>query len=127
MKRVSARTGVAVLLAAVLLALPGCSEVEEPIPPGYLECVGALILADFDYRDLPLAQPHSVQFANQSRNATAWEWQFGDGQTSADYEPWHRYPDAGEYNVTLAAMAWYEGRLCREERRLRLKVPRGVE
>jgi PKD repeat protein len=30
-----------------------------------------------------------------------WEWNFGDGSTSTETSPSHRYPDDGEYTVTL--------------------------
>jgi len=30
-----------------------------------------------------------------------WEWNFGDGSTSTKTSPSHRYPDDGEYTVTL--------------------------
>jgi PKD repeat protein len=30
-----------------------------------------------------------------------WHWNFGDGTTSSDYSPSHRFPDDGAYTVTL--------------------------
>ncbi len=30
-----------------------------------------------------------------------WRWNFGDGTTSSDYSPLHRFPDDGAYTVTL--------------------------
>ena len=45
------------------------------------------------------------QFTNASDDpdgdVTAWAWDFGDGGTSNDAEPFHRYPGPGTYEVTL--------------------------
>jgi PKD repeat protein len=32
---------------------------------------------------------------------TAWRWDFGDGKTSTERHPQHRYEKPGEYVVTL--------------------------
>ena len=42
-----------------------------------------------------------VAFHDDSRGATSWKWEFGDGLTSTDQHPVHRYEKAGEYVVTL--------------------------
>ena len=43
-----------------------------------------------------------VAFQDQSYgDITSWKWDFGDGQTSAERHPIHRYQKAGEYFVTL--------------------------
>ncbi len=51
--------------------------------------------------------PYKVQFDNRSRNATQFEWDFGDPTTTQDkslfYEPSYTYPDTGEYQVRLIA------------------------
>lgn len=41
------------------------------------------------------------QFDNLSMNATSYLWEFGDGNTSTDFEPTHAYPINGTYTVTL--------------------------
>src|SRR5690606_39040338 len=38
-----------------------------------------------------------------STNATSILWDFGDGSTSAESNPRHRFPDSGMYTVTLVA------------------------
>ena len=43
---------------------------------------------------------YTVYFTNLS-NTTAWEWSFGDGQTSTDRNPKHIYSATGDYEVTL--------------------------
>ncbi len=40
---------------------------------------------------------------NTSKNSSSWLWDFGDGQTSADFEPVHLYQAAGTYLISLTA------------------------
>lgn len=40
-------------------------------------------------------------FRNMSANAVSHAWDFGDGSTSAAFEPAHQYPDDGTYTVWL--------------------------
>jgi PKD repeat protein len=47
--------------------------------------------------------PLVVTFTNQSANATAYGWDFGDGATSAQVNPVHTYAQPGAYTVTLHA------------------------
>ncbi|MFN0216033.1 MAG: PKD domain-containing protein [Saprospiraceae bacterium] len=43
----------------------------------------------------------NVSFANTSTNASAYYWDFGDGQTSTEANPTHNYLNCGTYTVTL--------------------------
>ena len=45
--------------------------------------------------------PLAVQFTDISQNATGWSWDFGDGTTSTERNPMHKYSEAGTYNVKL--------------------------
>ncbi len=45
----------------------------------------------------------TVTFTNTSTNATSYEWDFGDGNTSTEENPVHTYAAPGEYTVTLTA------------------------
>ncbi len=47
--------------------------------------------------------PCTISFANQSQNATAFAWDFGDGPSSTDNSPSHKYTAGGEYQVRLVA------------------------
>lgn len=47
--------------------------------------------------------PDPVQFDNDSENANEFFWDFGDGNTSTDFEPEHIYSSPGTYTVTLYA------------------------
>ena len=58
--------------------------------------------ADKDTVDLSVSG--AVSFTDNSTNATAWEWDFGDGNTSTDQNPVHNYTMAGNYTVMQVAM-----------------------
>lgn len=45
----------------------------------------------------------AVNFSNFSQNATAYSWDFGDGNTSTEENPTHIYAEAGDYSVVLTA------------------------
>lgn len=44
-----------------------------------------------------------VTFTNFSQNATSYEWNFGDGQTSTETNPVHIYAAPGSYTIVLTA------------------------
>ncbi len=52
----------------------------------------------------PTANNLTVTFNNTSSNATAFLWDFGDGNTSSAQHPVHTYPAPGIYSVKLASM-----------------------
>ena len=43
-----------------------------------------------------------VVFQNFSLYAMTWFWEFGDGNTSVEENPWHKYDSEGVYQVSLA-------------------------
>ena len=43
-----------------------------------------------------------MRFTDSSQNATGWDWNFGDGNTSTDKNPTHTYSRAGKYTVNLS-------------------------
>lgn len=45
-----------------------------------------------------------VTFTNSSTNANGYLWDFGDGNTSTDTDPWNIYTSPGFYTVTLIAL-----------------------
>ena len=59
--------------------------------------------ADFSAFPLNGSTPLLVQFLNHSTNATGYEWDFGDGNTSTLSSPSHTYTATGVYTVTLSA------------------------
>ncbi len=44
----------------------------------------------------------TVNFTDQSSNASSWFWNFGDGTTSTQQNPVHTYTGYGSYTVTLS-------------------------
>lgn len=59
-----------------------------------------LTIADFDY--IPVACANSpIQFQSTASYAEAYEWNFGDGQTSNVANPIHQYDEVGTYTIRL--------------------------
>lgn len=61
-------------------------------------------IADFTMTGDNGIAPDTVNFTNNSVNASAYNWDFGDGTTSAEISPKHVYSSAGKYTVTLKAI-----------------------
>jgi PKD repeat protein len=57
---------------------------------------------DFDGDELYGCVPHTVHFTDYTiGEPTSWNWSFGDGSTSTDQNPIHKYTKIGVYTVTL--------------------------
>lgn len=54
--------------------------------------------AGFSYET---SHPFYVTFNNTSKNANSYKWDFGDGRTSFEKNPVHKYSGKGVYKVTL--------------------------
>jgi PKD repeat protein len=64
----------------------------------------AIPVVNFIGTPLSGTAPLSVQFTDTSTgDPTAWEWDFGDGNTSAIQHPAHTYVSDGRYTVSLTA------------------------
>lgn len=73
--------------------------------------------------NLPLA---TVTFTNTSTNANSYFWDFGDGATSTDINPFHNYNAVGNYTVTLIA----ENGICNADTtsiNIEVQAPVGIE
>ena len=58
----------------------------------------------------------TVGFINNSQNASDYYWDFGDGTTSIDSNPWHDYSEIGVYDVMLVSSnAWCESNTLLKE------------
>lgn len=65
-----------------------------------LVCPGPPV-ADFSATPLTGGYPLTVYFTDASQAASAWSWNFGDGNTSTEQNPTHVYTGAGVYTVSL--------------------------
>ncbi|MCM5529043.1 PKD domain-containing protein [Parasegetibacter sp. NRK P23] len=52
-----------------------------------------------------------IQFTNTSAQSDAWEWDFGDGNTSTEENPAHSYAEPGTYTIRFVAI----NNGCRQE------------
>ncbi len=59
--------------------------------------------ADFSAEPRKGRAPLEVRFVNFSKNAGRFAWSFGDGKSSAEKNPLHRYEAPGLYSVALEA------------------------
>lgn len=72
-------------------------------PPGVEGCE-----AFFHYEQVSFGPDYSVLFQNLSFTASMIDsilWEFGDGNSSDQFEPVHTYSDPGDYEVTLSIYA----------------------
>ncbi|MBI3136099.1 MAG: T9SS type A sorting domain-containing protein [Bacteroidetes bacterium] len=65
-------------------------------------------LADFSSNSPAIWPNAAIFFTNNSTNASSYFWDFGDGNTSVDSNPWNDYGTSGTYSVMLVA----ENDLC---------------
>lgn len=77
-------------MAAMIAVFASSCEKEKPV-------------ALFDYSPSTGSAPLNVNFTNQSTNATAYYWDFGDGTTSSEVNPRHKYIYGGSFTITLTA------------------------
>ncbi|MTI32075.1 PKD domain-containing protein [Xanthovirga aplysinae] len=95
MKNKNATKWISLLFTGSLLLMLTFSACEEdPEPPADQKVTVA-----FSYT----AEGNTITFLNASANATTFEWDFGDGETSTDEAPVHEYDEPGAYQVTLKA------------------------
>jgi PKD repeat protein len=64
----------------------------------------AIPVADFSvHSSNDTIVPDTLIFKNLSQNAGAYEWDFGDSQSSTEVDPVHIYTVAGSFTVVLKA------------------------
>jgi PKD repeat protein len=80
-----------------LFIIISCSKDEEEVPP-------ASTVAKFEFTsDNDFFAPTNISFVNLSIEATTYEWDFGNGQTSTEKDPTSLYEEPGVYTVSLTA------------------------
>jgi len=79
---------------------------------GFLLCIiSAMIfssctkapVASFEVDQNEVKAPATITFTNTSTNADEFLWNFGDGETTTEMNPTHKYVEGGDYDVTLKA------------------------
>lgn len=87
-----------ILLSAIITAL-GFWSCEQEISPEYFPPADI----DFTYSSSSLhyVVGEEIQFLNLSVKGSSWEWDFGDGSTSNEQSPVHKYTLPGTYTVVL--------------------------
>ncbi len=63
--------------------------------------------ADFSAKDTTVCPGTAVNFVNNSTNASAYIWDFGDGNSSTSKNPSHSYSNPGYYTIKLIAKNAY--------------------
>ncbi|HHS96030.1 MAG TPA: PKD domain-containing protein [Phaeodactylibacter sp.] len=59
--------------------------------------------AEFSFVEKEREAPVEVAFENKSKKAESYHWDFGDGNTSEEATPVHKYNSSGNFEVTLTA------------------------
>lgn len=62
-------------------------------------------VAAFSFQPASCAAPCEIQFINESEDAVAYRWDFGDSATTVDENPKHTYSQPGNYEVKLTAIS----------------------
>ncbi len=70
---------------------------------GMVACTKEAPVAQFSTEKETYKMGEQVQFDNLSVNAKKYMWYFGDGDSSAEENPAHKYESAGRFGVTLKA------------------------
>lgn len=97
-------SGIVLLFVSALL-WHSCEDLEKFEPLGENSIPDATPpSASFSYSNGVTLEDYLVfSFANLSTSATAYSWDFGDGNMSTEIDPINVYPDEGSYIVTLTA------------------------
>lgn len=86
------------LLSAILFA---CTPIDDPYNPGGTSGGITQPTAIFSVSKI---NPLTIELFNESKHADTFLWNFGDGTTSTDKNPIHKYKNKGVYRITLKAM-----------------------
>lgn len=80
-----------ILLFFLIAIVAGGCEKDDTVQP----------VACFDVDSSEVLENQTVAFTNCSEDATAYYWEFGDGETSIEFDAEHAYQTPGTYDVTL--------------------------
>ncbi len=77
------------------------SEVRRDFQFNVVACPSAVLASFADLNQGAFCEGVTIDFENQSANATSFLWDFGDGTTTSAENPSHLFSGVGEYIVTL--------------------------
>lgn len=89
------------LLLAMMLAVAACTDKDADFKNFASKDVDFTYNVDGDQYGIDFYVVSTIKFNNTSSKTGAVTWDFGDGQTSTDENPTHKYDKAGIYQVTL--------------------------
>ena len=92
-------------LYTVALTIESGGEIDLENKPEYISVTSPSITADFTADPLRGFAPLNVTFIDRSTGdeVTAWNWDFGDGETSTEQDPVHTYSTSGLFTIILTA------------------------
>ena len=88
------------MLAIVAVSFSSC---EKSISDLWVSAVKGKIVASFTYSIENNKAPAIVQFSNTSSNSDSYQWSFGDGLSSSEESPSHKFEKSGTFSVKLIA------------------------
>ena len=81
----------------------GTKQCSSSLTQNAMVTVYPLPIAEFDFSPInPNVLNPSVDFMNMSQGGSVWNWNFGDGGTSTQFQPNYTYYNPGVYTVTLS-------------------------
>jgi gliding motility-associated-like protein len=89
------------IVSVVVVSPQGCT-ISYTLP-NPIEVYPSAVADFYPDPDTVLMVMDEVTFINNSGNSTNWEWNFGDGASSNDFQPTHYFNDYGNFNVMLIA------------------------
>jgi len=60
-------------------------------------------IAAFSFSNSAVCANNVIDFENESSEADSWLWDFGDGNSSTEFNPGYTYTTTGDFNVSLIA------------------------
>lgn len=84
---------------SMLLFFVACQEEDHPIPTASTQASFTWSIDTLMDADVIIG--FGVQFHNQSIKATSYSWDFDNGQTSTEENPYTEYTESGQYTVRL--------------------------
>lgn len=93
-----------ILVIIVITILSSCDTNDLPEAGSIPDATPPNALFSASQNEGPGEEWKTYSFSNQSASATQYSWDFGDGNSSTEFEPQNTYPGEGTFTITLTAM-----------------------